>query len=279
MQAAKRFARSLFRLGKRFKRLKWKFVWQALPELGITGSIKLLLAQLLKRRFSIRPKRYAFPLVVRGVTSDVTAFFSIICRQDYQLPRDAMIETVIDAGANAGYACVYFAHHFPNALIFAVEPEDSNYRLLVENTTHYSNISTLNGAITAEPTKMYLANPRSTKKWAFQFRDTPGEGSDPPVDGITIPMIMNRYSLSRIDMLKIDIEGGEKDLFSRNTTWLAQVNYIFIEIHAGCWKTVLDTISKYEFDCRISREYLKIKLEHNAAVEIRTGASLSNEEV
>jgi hypothetical protein len=34
-----------------------------------------------------------------------------------------------------------------------------------------------------------------------------------------------------IDILKLDIEGAEQDLFASNYSWLARVNIVIIELH------------------------------------------------
>src|ERR1700757_2189967 len=41
---------------------------------------------------------------------------------------------IIDAGANIGAAALQFLSNFPNARIVSIEPEASNYALLLRNT-------------------------------------------------------------------------------------------------------------------------------------------------
>ena len=51
--------------------------------------------------------------------------------------------------------------------------------------------------------------------------------------------------------MKIDIEGGEKELFSHNTEWLAKAGTLIVELHdrfkPGCKQTFLDAVSPYGF--------------------------------
>mgnify|MGYP000361339186 CR=1 FL=1 len=54
------------------------------------------------------------------------------------------------------------------------------------------------------------------------------------------------------DLLKIDIEGAEKELFSENTDyWLGKVNMIIIELHdwmrKDCSKNFYSAIKKYKY--------------------------------
>jgi FkbM family methyltransferase len=51
------------------------------------------------------------------------------------------------------------------------------------------------------------------------------------VRAYSIPEICETYNIDTIDILKIDIEDGEADLLTKNTTWLHKVRCIIIEIH------------------------------------------------
>ena len=55
-------------------------------------------------------------------------------------------------------------------------------------------------------------------------------------------------------IFKIDIEGGEKSLFSGDTTWMRQFPLIIIELHdwmlpfSGSSKNFLKAVAEHEFD-------------------------------
>jgi hypothetical protein len=50
-------------------------------------------------------------------------------------------------------------------------------------------------------------------------------------------MIFSNYNLEYLDLLKIDIEGGEKQLFESNyENWLPKTKCIIIELHDGSTK-------------------------------------------
>ncbi len=48
---------------------------------------------------------------------------------------------------------------------------------------------------------------------------------------ITVPQVMEKMGWTSIDLLKMDIEGGEKALLSGNNSWLAKVRFIVGESH------------------------------------------------
>ena len=44
---------------------------------------------------------------------------------------------IIDAGANIGFASVFYKNKFPNSRIVALEPEKENFNWLKKNTLKY----------------------------------------------------------------------------------------------------------------------------------------------
>jgi hypothetical protein len=61
--------------------------------------------------------------------------------------------------------------------------------------------------------------------------------------------------VSQIDLLKVDIEGGELELFSGNTNWLTSVRNICIELHsADCERVFFDALKGFSYDLDRSGE-------------------------
>jgi hypothetical protein len=50
---------------------------------------------------------------------------------------------------------------------------------------------------------------------------------------VTVDEICKRFGCSEIDIIKIDIEGGETELFARNIFWVTRTANIFVELHDG----------------------------------------------
>lgn len=95
-----------------------------------------------------------------------------------------------------------------------------------------------------------------------QIMDSQTEGA---VKAVSIKDIMEQYSFDRIDILKIDIEGAEIELFKNNyDDWLPSVRVLIIELHdrmrKGCSKTFFDALSKYNFSTEIKGENLFVFL-------------------
>jgi FkbM family methyltransferase len=138
---------------------------------------------------------------------------------------------IIDAGANIGASVVYFAHSFPEARIVAIEPESENFKLLFANTQELS-VEHIRGALASKPGVTGLVDP-GLGHWAFRS-STVGEGEciDQSVMCVTVNEIYATHALRYLPFIvKIDIEGGETDLFSANTEWVSSTPLIIIELH------------------------------------------------
>jgi len=141
---------------------------------------------------------------------------------------------IIDAGAHIGLATVQFATWFPGARIVAVEPSERNLVVLHRNAAPYPNVSVIHGALWNRNTALEIENPDSNST-GFRVR----EAECGRITGITIPELMRRFGFAKIDLLKMDIEGTEKEIFEAPTEeWLPKTNAICIELHdwlrSGC---------------------------------------------
>lgn len=87
------------------------------------------------------------------------------------------------------------------------------------------------------------------------------ENATGEVRAITVEDILERYALQRIDLLKIDIEGAELELFSAgDLTWLDRVDCIAIELHdhfrPGCGNAFFNAMTKGTWTYRIFGEMI-----------------------
>ena len=165
------------------------------------------------------------PVTIRLRTSDHRVFGDIFQRHEYLFDPPPP-ETIVDAGANIGLASVYFANRWPHARIIAVEPDPENFEILQENVKFYHNIIPVQAAVWKKNARLNLFDPGGGS-WAMQTK----VASDGCVEGLTIPEIMRRFDLTRIDILKMDIEGAEKEVFKHHEEWISHVGSIAIETH------------------------------------------------
>lgn len=166
------------------------------------------------------------PITLRLGTSDHRVFRDIFQRHEYLFNPPEPPETIVDTGANIGLASIYFANRWPKAKIIAIEPDPENFEILRENVRHYRNIVPIQVAVWKENTMLNLSDPGGGS-WAMQTK-TDHNGH---VAGVTMPFIMGVHSLDRIDLLKMDIEGAEKEVFEGHEEWIDRVGSIAIETH------------------------------------------------
>jgi FkbM family methyltransferase len=174
----------------------------------------------------------------------------VFARQEYSLPKSIQPRTIIDAGANIGCATIFFANRYPDAKIIAIEPEQSNFEVLQSNCADLPNVVPVLGAVWSHPATLTFNDPH-TGKWAFAMKERIDDGV--PVRGFTIPQLMDEFSIDRIDVLKMDIEGGEKEVFSASDlSWLDAVGTLVIELHdflrTGCARAVYSALVGREFE-------------------------------
>lgn len=185
---------------------------------------------------SLRLPGYDYPIIVRPKTSDVSIFETVfIALRFSNLTENIKPKLIIDAGANIGLVSIYYAKKFPSATIYSVEPESSNYEVLVKNTMGYKNVIPIQAALWKNNSPLHIEN-LDVEKWAFRVTERPA-GNASLINALTINNILTMANKDFVDILKIDIEGAEKDLFEENyETWINKVGLIIIELHEGLRK-------------------------------------------
>jgi FkbM family methyltransferase len=135
---------------------------------------------------------------------------------------------VIDAGANIGASAVFFAQIDRRIHVCAIEPERSNFELLSRNCMGLS-ISAIQSALSCEEEQLWLSDP-GLSHWGY--RVGPETGTE-AVNALGVFDILARFPADDYlpAVCKIDIEGGEERLFSRNDTWVDLFPLIIIELH------------------------------------------------
>jgi FkbM family methyltransferase len=185
------------------------------------------------------------PLIIRKNTSDIKVFRDIFAKKELMLPIDIEPKIIIDGGAYVGYSSMYYAMTYPNAIIYAIEPNPILYHILVANTKNIQNIKPINAALWNKHTQLQLIDYSCIGDWAYETI----ESNEGHIRCITIDDILEMTDHKKIDILKLDIEGSEKELFSSNYKWLNYTNIIIIELHdrmrKDCSKMFYKAINKY----------------------------------
>jgi FkbM family methyltransferase len=179
-------------------------------------------------------------VLVRKYTRDLLVFEGFFIFDDYQKfikqiqEKKIEIKYIIDAGANIGCATLYLHSYFPEATIVCIEPEKTNFDLLCQNIK-LNNIQN----------KVYCVQKalwNELKELELRRVDYSHDGFHVMTEGITHEIIDKVSTCTipelckenQIDILKIDIEGAEKALFTDQKhlqEFLPQTQSIIMEVH------------------------------------------------
>src|SRR5665213_307274 len=122
-----------------------KKIGQYYFQLGFFGVIKLLVALFFDNisgrylLYTIYLSGIKHPVQLRFGTSDAWVLKEVLLDGEYDFLPQISPKVIIDAGANIGLASIFFANKFPDAVIYALEPEVSNYAILEKNVSKYPN--------------------------------------------------------------------------------------------------------------------------------------------
>jgi len=193
------------------------------------------------------------PFYIRIGTTDASVLKQVFGERQYDYPLPILPGVIVDAGANIGLSAIFFANRYPDALILAIEPEDSNFQLLQRNTAPYPQISALKAALWQKNQQIRLIDPRDGNDGFRIKEETINEDVCLGfVQGMTLDAIMAERALSFIDVLKIDVEGAEKEVFENSSNWIDRVRIIIAELHdhikSGCSTAFSRATQGFEFN-------------------------------
>jgi len=216
--------------------------------LGLVAFVKI------KTGFTenVQLKSLKHNIVLRPNSSDVTTFKNIFAHGDYNFDLESEPKIIIDAGANIGLSAIYFTNKYATAKIIAVELSATNFQLLIKNTNRYKNIVAINAGLWHKHQVLKFKE-EGFSPWGYKINnELEGEGESISVDSITVNEIIEKYHINTIDLLKVDIEGAEADLFSGNyESWLPKVKCLVIEFHdrsrPKSSQTVRTALNKFDF--------------------------------
>ncbi|GAB4214534.1 MAG: hypothetical protein OHK0022_53200 [Roseiflexaceae bacterium] len=230
---------------------------------GVGVALRVLAGS---QMLELRLPGYPRPILARGDTSDLHVFEKVFVREEYRcfLPE---ARRIVDLGANVGYAALYFAQRYPEARVIAVEPDPANYALLRRNTAVYPQVVPLQAAVWSRRTHLRITNPDDAS-WSRRVAEQPGDGLG-GVPAITMAELLALCGDEPIDILKIDIESAEKELFDDPAAaWLDRVHVIIIELHdnlrPGCSAAFYRALSRRRFNQYIIGENIVVVQDQTA---------------
>ena len=152
--------------------------------------------------------------------------------QEYFHPFLRGCRTILDVGANIGMAALWFKGLNPEAIIACVEPDPRNLPLLRMNLAENGiNAKTFDCAVATHTGRARLSVGMDPGWSSLEYAGLHAHTRFVEVETRRIPEIMDDLGWSRVDLLKLDIEGLERDILADGADWLSRVGLIVFELH------------------------------------------------
>jgi FkbM family methyltransferase len=218
-------------------------------------AINLIISKL-KLNKSRRGELVEFPVsdcvcpALRAKTCDIDIFELTFLLRDCDVKLQTEPRFIIDAGAHIGCAALFFASSFPRANIVAIEPDPGNYQVLLRNTRGNQRIRAIHAAVWHRPESVIITNEQDDP-CAFQIKSANGQCAT--IQGLTVSAIIRDCGFENIDLLKLDIEGAEREIFGAgDLDWMNRTRAIMIELHdrfrPGCEAAFLNAARRFGFE-------------------------------
>jgi FkbM family methyltransferase len=225
----------------------------------------------------VRLRALPDPIWLRPTVSDHSIFWQCWVNNQYDLNNFPQTEAllkratamvsqgkkplIIDGGANIGLATRWFAHHFPFAHILAVEPDDENVRVLMQNQRSIAAaVTPVHGAISSK--SGYCRITRRERGSAGFITEACSADEAGSVPSYGIDALKAQIQNGELWIVKLDIEGAQSELFSQNTDWIDQTDLIILELDdwqfpwSASSQTFFTAIARRKFDFLIDGELI-----------------------
>jgi len=177
-----------------------------------------------------------------GGSSDIKVFDQIFLEKEYQPLVDLVqkrhsgnpVKFIIDAGTNVGYTSVFLKSIYPDAALVCIEPSTANAKQIEKNfqLNNISNYHVIEAGLWSKNCWLTLkANDLNDADWGFYVVESETESD---LKAVTLQSLLEENSWPVVDILKIDIEGSEKELFNDEgaiKSILSKTRFIAMEIH------------------------------------------------
>ncbi len=158
----------------------------------------------------------------------LTLINEIFIDEIYKFTTNTRNPIIIDCGANIGLATIYFKNIYPDSIIYSYEPDPDIFKTLKFNVKSYNfdNVHIVNKAISISDGYCEFLSDGSLSGMISTASKT-------NVISVKTERLKNILSsFSKIDFLKIDIEGHEDVVIDDIIDELPKVHNLFLEYHS-----------------------------------------------
>lgn len=189
-----------------------------------------------------------------GTLSDFWVLKDVLIDREYDCVSLQEADYILDLGCNIGLSTLFLAAKFPNAHIWAVEPNPVLLPQLLLNTAQAKNVKIETWALGKEDGTATMRVDSNTSSSSILATDT--SKTEITVRTVCPNSIRKTLNIPRIDLIKFDIEGAELFLFE-NFAEFDKVGAYVGEVHYDLAGFPKKNISEYLHQYRYSEQYIK----------------------
>lgn len=195
------------------------------------------------RIFSVGSKTYEVTGVqsedhyLKGITKHFEPQFQSFCstflRQD---------SVALDIGANIGATSIILGHYLNQGVVYAVEPGKTIHSLLKGNIERnkLDNIFTLNCAVSKKSGQLSFVE--NSAFGHINLGNSSEDLSTNVVAAYSMDDLVSNLKIERLDLVKIDVEGFERQVLDGGIETLRRFNpLIYLEFNSWCMLDHLDS--------------------------------------
>jgi len=171
------------------------------------------------------------PILITGLPEPNAT--NLLYAQLLELPPGSV---VIDAGAYCGASSLLFAQQVgPAGRVIAIEADPANFKALLQNTASNATISCVPAALWSSRGTLVFASEGNMGSAVQADGGTVRPGAARvEVPALTLADLIDRFELSRVDGIKLDIEGAEYEVLPAIGDIVRRFRpRIVFELHAG----------------------------------------------
>jgi len=157
----------------------------------------------------------------RSGTADPFVIYQVLLKRgkkaEYYVPPTLNPKVILDIGSNIGASIIYFHEKFPESKIFGFEPHPGTFQILEKNVARLAGVTVFNCGLGATD-KRVAVRADEVNFGAFNtrgdFKDRGFPSAPVECEVRRLDSVLREQRLDHVDLIKIDCEGAEADVFS-----------------------------------------------------------------
>lgn len=190
----------------------------------------------LRRSFSLRLFQMEFR--IKTNSGDLGSIHEMFCEKIYESDPDFLVsdnQVCVDIGANIGCVSLKWSRNNSLGQIYALEPHPETFKSLQANLAlnHVKNVLALNSAVGRFSGTIPFQATESNMARALDSEMAPLRNCTIiDITAMSLDDLVFQYTLKKIHLLKIDVEGYEVECLSGATEALKITDRIILEYHS-----------------------------------------------